>query len=516
MVYMCYDVKGIQSFIFAVPRLKYIVGGSVLIDQLDRETIPKLAFDGATCLFSGGGKGVFACEDEAAAERIKNEILDAAHAIGVSVAVGQSADYSKAAKCADRFYPYLPASDDLDGHPCQASGLYPVAISPRTENVHPIVRKRVFQRGHLLRRRLEERLLTDLRIPQIRVQAENGQVEFFHDIADDSEEGICALDALGGRRRWAIICMDGNDIGAQFRFFQTTNPSEVEMQAYVKAMSSALDACSHHATARACEEVLRRWASDAERVEDATTADGTVILPIRPIVVGGDDIVVLCHAQYAFDFVEEACRAFTEQSATEAAKHEDLWPATGGTLTTSAGLLFCPIPLPLYMAIPYVETLLASAKGEGRKHTRAGRPSPACIDFEVVTESMLDTVVERRNRELRFIDGDTGTQIELTERPYQLDRIKELRTQAKQLEKIPRSIRHQLLPSLRAGANDRLVFRAQIRKRHPELFKRLDESTWTARTCEQSNRKVLSTTLLDQLAILEEEHRLSQAEETWL
>ena len=454
MNYLCYDVKGIQAFIFAIPRLKYIVGGSVLIDQFDRDTIPKLSSDGARCLFAGGGKGVFACDD-ATAETTKHQIIEEAHAIGLSIAIGQSKDYSEAAQCADRFFPFMPESNELDGHPCQASGLYPVRIRPGSENVHSVVRKRVFQRGDLLRRRLEDRLLTDLRIPQIKACSDARNVEFFHDIGDDKDEGGCALDALGGRGRWAIICMDGNDIGSQFRAFQASRPSETEMCEYVKAMSLALDACSQHAAARGCEEVLRHWAREADRVADGTTADGTVILPLRPVVVGGDDIVVLCHAQYAFDFVTEACRAFAEQSVRKAGAFRNLWPATGDTLTTSAGVLFCPLSLPLHMAIPYAESLLASAKGEGRKHTRPGEPSPACIDFEVVTESMLDTPADRRNRELRFIDGDTDTVIELTERPYRLDRFSELRREAEQLERIPRSIRHQLLPALRAGTSDR-------------------------------------------------------------
>lgn len=515
MKYLCYDVKGIQSFVFAVPRLKYIVGGSVIIDQFDRETIPQLAMDGATCLFSGGGKGVFGCEDAAATNSIKDHIINAAHTVGLSVAIGVSTDYSEAARCADQFYPYMPGTDELDGHPCQASCLYPVPMHSESENVHPVVRKRVFQRGDLLRRRLEERLLKDLRISQIKAQAESGQVEFFHDIADDSDEGLCAWDALGGRGRWAIICMDGNDIGSQFREFQTSDPSETEMREYVKAMSDALDACSQIAAARGCEEVLRQWASEADRVDNATTVDGTVILPIRPILVGGDDIVVLCHPQYAFDFVQEACLAFTAQSEIEANKLKNLWPATGGSLTVSAGVLFCPIPLPLHMAIPYAESLLASAKGEGRKHSRDGHPSAPCIDFEVVTESMLDMVADRRNRELRFVDGDSDAQIELTERPYSIEAFNQLRREARQLENIPRSIRHQLLTSLRAGESDRAVYRAQIRKRYPELFMRLDESTWTQRTCPGSHRKVLSTKLLDQLVILEEEHRLAQVEEAW-
>jgi len=513
MRYLCYDVKGIQSFIFAVPRLKYIVGGSILIDEFDRVTIPRLACDEANRLFSGGGKGVFTCKSQMVAQGIKTKILAAAHDVGLSVAIGESDDYSEAAQCADRFYPFMPSENELDGHPCSASGLYPVVATPQSDGTHPVIQKRIFQKRNLIRRQLENRLLTDFNIPQVTTQAQNGLVEFFHDISDENDEGRRALGALGGRHRWAIICMDGNDIGSQFRHFNSTNPSETEMQEWVRAMSESLDKCSLHASSQACQEVIRQWASDQRRVENATTSDGTVILPIRPVVVGGDDIVVLCHAGYAIDFVKEACRAFSEESIRQGESHPNLWSATGGRLTISAGVLFCPIPLPLHMAIPYTESLLGSAKGEGRKHAQDGHPSPACIDFEVITETMLDTVADRRNRELRFIDGDSGAQIELTQKPYRLDDFLNQQQQIQNLQKIPRSIRQQLLPSLRAGESDRMIFRSRIRKRHPGLYERLDESTWNTHQDQVSKLNVLSTPLIDQFEILEEMHRMSQSEE---
>ncbi|MDA1230649.1 MAG: hypothetical protein O2856_07740 [Planctomycetota bacterium] len=513
MTYLCYDIKGIQTFIFAVPRLKHIVGGSVMIDQFDRDTIPGLRVNGATNLFAGGGKGCFRCDDSSTADLVQAKIVSAAHAVGLGVAVGQSADYSEAAQCADRFFPCLPEPNELDGHPCPESGLYPVATGRDTGRAHRLIQNRVIQRGNLLRRRLEDRLLDNLDILQIKAQSTAGNVEFFHDISEETDEGLCAIDALGARGRWAVICMDGNDIGLQFRKFQETQPSEAEMQEWVKEMSQSLDRCSSYAAKRGCEVVLRKWASDSEHVEDATTEDGVVILPIRPIVVGGDDLAVLSHAQYAFDFVEEACRAFQEQSIIETKGSKGLWPATDGQLTLSAGVLFCPIPLPLHMAIPYAETLLASAKGEGRKHAINGKPSPACIDYETVTESMLDTVTDRRNRELRFIDGDEDVLIELTQKPYSLDDFKELRRHAIELENVPRSIRHDLLSRLRAGAADRVTFRAQVAKRSSELNQRLDENTWTIATCRKTGKTIRSTSLVDQVEILEEMHRSLQKDE---
>ena len=69
--YVCYDLRAIQSFIFRVPRLKYIVGGSALIDHFDRDIAPAAAVNTDSKIFCAGGKGAFACEDSAEAERVE-------------------------------------------------------------------------------------------------------------------------------------------------------------------------------------------------------------------------------------------------------------------------------------------------------------------------------------------------------------------------------------------------------------------------------------------------------------
>lgn len=502
MIYSCYDIKGIQSFVFSVPRLKYIIGASILIDRFDHEIVPSLDVPGATRLFSGGGKGVFACESIEIASKLEAALISHAHIDGLNVAIGNAVDYTEASQCASSFYPFLPEPSDLDGHPCQESGLYPVKGSNVTGGVHPVIKRRVMQKDGPLRRRLENKLLQELRVSQLA----DANFEFFNDIADDSDEGLRALSSLGDSGRWAIICMDGNDVGSQFRHFQRTSDGEREVQNWVRQTSEALAKCSLYAASRACEHVVRLWAAQGENVKVATTTDGTVVLPIRPVVVGGDDLAVICHAQFAFDFVREASRAFTEMSL--APEFTKLWGATGGRLSISAGVLFCPIPLPLHMSIPYCENLLASAKGKGRSIANDGEPSPACIDFEVITESMLDNVADRRNRELRFVDGDTGSVIELTQKPYELHTFEQLEIEAEKLGTIPRSVRQQIPNALRSGHSDRVVFRALIGKNYPRLFHRLDESTWN-----RSGQDSLSTSILDELELLEERHRLSQVGE---
>ena len=473
-MYLCYDIRGIQSFVFQIPRLRYIIGGSALVDRFDRVTVPGLAArDGWTFISAGGGKGTFACGHSSDADKIQATLIEEVHAFCADIRFGRHDEYSEAAHCADRLFPYLPKN--LEGHPCSESGLYPVA----GDDVHEIVNRRNWSRGDKLGRWFEDRLLAKNSIV-LMPGLPADKLAFMRDV--ETEPGTYAL---GGRNRWAVICMDGNDMGSQFGAMKAKANGQ-DMIAWVQAMSRALDTCSEKACLAGIQRVVKEWSGEErtgaliqnERCHDDS---GALVLPVRPLVVGGDDIAVLCHAGYAATFVREACKAFEEESrslATEAKKKGiALWPATGDHITISAGILYCGTSLPLATAIPYAEKLLAMAKRKGRalKTGREVAPSPACVEFEAVTESMLDEPQTRRERELFFVDGDLGTElVELTCRPYSLEGFGDLLDELGKLS-LPGSILHQLLPSLRAGYHDRRVFRWRLGKHQAALASALAE-----------------------------------------
>jgi len=159
-IYLCYDVKGIQSYIFNIPKLKYIVGGSALIDQFDKETIKNLKVPGTEHVFSGGGKGTFRCESQSHVNALKQEIIDKAHHIGLDIRFGQDENFSQAAQHADELYSFVPEMHD--GYPCPESGLYPTKPGQKR---HPVIQKRLYKSGEKVFRRFEELLLTDVLIP---------------------------------------------------------------------------------------------------------------------------------------------------------------------------------------------------------------------------------------------------------------------------------------------------------------------------------------------------------------
>ena len=57
--YLCYDIKGIQQFIFSVPKLKYVVGASLLIDEFDRKAGEGEVFLARKRFLPGAARGPF-------------------------------------------------------------------------------------------------------------------------------------------------------------------------------------------------------------------------------------------------------------------------------------------------------------------------------------------------------------------------------------------------------------------------------------------------------------------------
>lgn len=510
-MFLSYDLRAIQSYIFRVPKLKYIVGGSALVDRFDRQAVPALCQKfGCTDLFSGGGKGTIECSDATCADALENALRVEAHRFALDIRFGRNHDFSDAAHGVDRLYSFVP--ELCDGPPCKLSGLYPVA-SGTADGVHPSIRKRIFDRSEDVFRHFERRLLgLNLDVgPGLAGRA----LRFLSNIEADCPEGHAGLASLG-RSRWAIICMDGNDMGRQFREAAKQRPDALPQ--WVRSMSQSLDNCAVAAARSGIERVVRLWSKDCSNSQiDACECDGEIVVPIRPLVVGGDDIIVLCHPAYAFDFVESACTAWADASQREAKVYgiKDglaLWPATKSGLTISAGVLFCPATLPMHAAVPYAEMLLASAKHRGRGRAGDHDASPSTIDWESVVESMLDTPAARRARELRFRDldvtaGTPGEIVELTMRPYLLSDFMDIKERAEDLRSIPRAIRNDVLPALRQGRQDRSLFRKRIAKNHHYLNELLDEDTKSQETAWTLEKQCLGTWLPDALSILEETER---------
>lgn len=545
-VYLCYDIRGIQQFIFSVPKLKYVVGASALIWQFDEEHVGRAidALEGspAELIFSGGGRGTIRCRSTESAEQLKRLLVAEAHRLGLDLRIGIDADIGEALRGAEELYPFVP--DSLEGEPCRASGLWPITLersagfaSDRApKGIHPKVWLRrshaVERTGSRNRDVLGNRIIEAMhkRLPE---DLSSRPLTFFTLVKDDEElereqqeAGRAAERALGNRNRWAVLAMDGNDMGAQFRAFGQRGREETEQ--WLTSMSRTLKQCTWEALGEALAEMVTDWWENEGRdcrEEVTNRVTGEVVLPFRPLIAGGDDVICLCHCAYAMPLAIGISRKFSDKSA--AAEHADrLWPATGGRLTISGGIAYTSVNLPLYSSIPYAESLLASAKGGFRRHKPKNQPTPAALDWEHITESMLDTPAARRNRDLRFHDADChDVEIVLTRRPYAIESElgSLLQLQERLAAAIPRSVLAEALHQFRRPWSDRVRWLAGTMKHHRQLDQWLREwpedggtwdlgSTWRweKEPAEDGTGGRRSTSFIDAVLLLEERHRMTQ------
>ena len=151
---------------------------------------------GCECLFAGGGKGTFICDDDAAADNLKKRVIKEAHLIGLDIRFGKDSGFANASRNATELFPFFP--DLPDGMPCPVSGLYPVKKD--SKQGHPIVRKRIFSQGTKMFRWFETMLLEGNDILGASSMAPD-DLSFFANVdADDTEnrrEGQIGAKTLG-------------------------------------------------------------------------------------------------------------------------------------------------------------------------------------------------------------------------------------------------------------------------------------------------------------------------------
>lgn len=542
-VYVGYDIKGIQQFIFSVPKLKCIIGASGLIVNFDQAAEGMAKSDaGYDYIFAAGGRGAIGCSDKRLADALEDRLVQRAWLAGLDIRIGIDNDLSQAMHRADRLYPFvptLPSGDETErAEPCAMSGLWPVkpkAGKGPNQDVH----ERIWERVQMARiDPLETFILNGLQKYDIPEVVQGYKLTFFKNVSPDpddspeeSVEAHIAQAALGRRNRWAVVAMDGNDMGRQFLAFDQLpqDVSNTPKPAWLKQMSQALERCTESAFFQALGQAIGRWASQVvSSGEDlhryCVPNSNRLILPFRPLILGGDDVTLLCHASYAMSFVRDMAQNFRRLS--QEAQVVPRWPATGGELSMSAGILYTKVTFPLHMAIPYAESLLASAKGKFRSQPGANEtipttPTPAAVDWDTITDTLVDTPAARRSRELCFDDGELGVGVQLTRRPYvlepagehpDLDALFKLKAKLEAAD-ISTSVLARILPSLQRPWSDRIAFIASLAKRHPLLKEQLWEGDTTLGDAwrVEPDGKTRVTGLPDALLLLEEEHRMAQA-----
>ncbi|WP_030008162.1 Cas10/Cmr2 second palm domain-containing protein [Picosynechococcus sp. NKBG042902] len=194
----------------------------------------------------------------------------------------------------------------------------------------------------------------------------------------------------------AIVHADGNGLGQIFLNFQKYI-SEPDNRTYAnefRRFSLALDDC----TEAAFREALKVFEKDNKKND---------FLPIVPLIVGGDDLTVICHGQYALEFT----RVFLQEFEIQTAKHKDIRNIASKAfgvkkLSACAGIAVIKPHFPFSVAYHLAERLIKSAKTVKEtvkciptKQIEENTPFPcSAIDFHILYDSSGADFDEIRDR----------------------------------------------------------------------------------------------------------------------
>lgn len=192
-------------------------------------------------------------------------------------------------------------------------------------------------------------------------------------LMDRSEQLLPNLDALekalDSLSKVAIIHLDGNGVGAMVRSLAdrlTLIPSTV-FQEQIKCDAADPDALRLTLLAlnKSLDDVMKGAFGDAwAAVADLAAREGVDVVPVVPVILGGDDATVITDGAFALPFAEAFLEAFEERTDADPVISS---LSDDGKMTAGAGVAVVRHNFPFHLAYDLAERLASWAKATGKR-----------------------------------------------------------------------------------------------------------------------------------------------------
>jgi hypothetical protein len=189
------------------------------------------------------------------------------------------------------------------------------------------------------------------------------------------------IDKMNQKNDWiAIIHADGNGLGKIITAIGDDDET-------LKAFSEKLDEVTRESAQTAYNKVKNNF-------------DEKKNIPIRPIILGGDDLTIICRADLAIEYTVAFMKSFEEKSNQSLKKV--LNKAGLEKLTICAGIAFIKSSYPFHYGYDLAEELCIHAKEEANL---VDGLTPSCLMFHKVQDSYVEDYKTIIERELTAKDG---------------------------------------------------------------------------------------------------------------
>jgi hypothetical protein len=407
------EADKIQEFIFRSSRLREVVGASQLLSRFCRSEDGALAlakqYHGEMVVNDGGSFRVIFDGAEAhqnaidfGAELSELYRLSLGGSLSVAEPVAMNGDFrlanDKAGKklrqaknhkqgsVAEPHMPYIAFCASCGVTLADHFGLLPQEPGTRKRYLCATCRTKAQERW-------DERLgqLGDFLIA---ITGSEDQLDRF--AWPEDADKVAAHD-LSRKNYVAYLVADGNGMGT---IFGQCDESQI------KNLSNGLTAAARGSLAAASSTLIARL----ERQNDE---DGREIIPVLPLILGGDDLFALLPAPYTLDVVRQFCIEWEKQLA-RLVKDVGLEIGQGGNKiprpTVAAAVVICKSKYPYALAHRRAEELLKEAKRHSKLLGAEKGEHLSAVSFEVILGNRLAGEEDEV--------GEQGKAIQPTLRPY--------------------------------------------------------------------------------------------------
>lgn len=397
-------VQGIQSFIFQTNRLREIVGASEVVNDICTTFFKQvltecgLSFRDDACVVAAAGNIKYIFDHRTDCERVvrvwTRRVQTYAPGITVSQAVVKVNDLENDFGAAvDQLESRLRIARNRATRPLD---LGTAGMLRSRETGRPVVRvlsddQRPFLDESIFVKLFDETIKGDA-IPARTTEKLSCKAFGFDRIS--SEHLAFEIEDMADANSWiAVVHADGNGLG------QIVSRIGRNRELF-RQFSKQLDEATTLAANDAYEAVAK----------DEWLRDGKVI-PIRPIVLGGDDLTIICRGDLALPYVQRFLEAFEERTHELLGKlllDNEIFNAGSqrDCLTACAGIAYVKTAFPFYFAYRLAEQLCDCAKAnakqgvaEAQKDNKRLLP-PSCLMFHKVQDSFTTRYADIVEREL--------------------------------------------------------------------------------------------------------------------
>lgn len=187
----------------------------------------------------------------------------------------------------------------------------------------------------------------------------------------------------------AIVHADANGMGNRFKSCRT-------LKEYRELSTEVA-----HITEEAFDDLLKYIADDLVpqlKKEDSgfviSMQGDKKILPIRPIIIGGDDITFVCDGRLGVHLAEKLLRIWTQKILHLDNKTKE------ETLSACAGIAIIKSKYPFYRGYELAEELCSSAKKEARRYLALYQQPSSWLDFHLAYGGISGSLQEIRDQQL--------------------------------------------------------------------------------------------------------------------